>query len=70
VDPADVGHGTQVLLGAFLISLVVSLLLSGFRIALAPMPIGWAGCTLLVAGLGLRARSSGCRHIAVSAASQ
>ena len=57
VGAADVDHSTRVLLVAFLISLVVSLLLSGFRIALASMPIRWAGCALLVAGLGLRAWS-------------
>lgn len=57
VGPADVGHSTWVLLVSFLISVVVSLLLSGFRISLAPMSIRWAGCTLLVAGLSLRAWS-------------
>ena len=57
VGPADVGYSTRVLLVSFLISLVISLLLSGFRIALAPMPIRWAGCTLLGCGLGLRAWS-------------
>ena len=54
---ADVGQSTRVLLVAFLISLAVSLLLSGFRIALAPIPIRWAGCILLFVGLGLRAWS-------------
>jgi protein-S-isoprenylcysteine O-methyltransferase Ste14 len=57
VGPGDVGHSTQVLLLSFLISLGVSPLLSGFRIALVPMAIRWAGLTLLVAGLGLRAWS-------------
>ncbi len=57
VGPANVGHSTWVLLASFLISLVISLLLSGFRIALAPMPIRWAGCALLACGLGLRAWS-------------
>jgi protein-S-isoprenylcysteine O-methyltransferase len=45
------------LLIAFLISLVISVLFSGFRIALAPMAIRWAGCILLVGGLFLRAWS-------------
>jgi protein-S-isoprenylcysteine O-methyltransferase len=57
VGPADIGHSTRVLLIAFLISLVISVLLSGFRIALALMAIRWAGCILLVGGLVLRAWS-------------
>jgi protein-S-isoprenylcysteine O-methyltransferase Ste14 len=57
MGPADVDNSTRVLLVAFLISLVVGLLLSGFRIALAPTPIRWAGCALLVVGLSLRAWS-------------
>jgi protein-S-isoprenylcysteine O-methyltransferase len=54
---ADAGHSTRVLLVSYLISLVISLLLSGYRIALAPIPIRWAGCILLVGGLVLRAWS-------------
>jgi protein-S-isoprenylcysteine O-methyltransferase Ste14 len=57
VGPADVGDSTRVLLVSFLISLVISLLLSGFRIGVAPMPIRWAGFAILVCGLGLRAWS-------------
>ncbi len=57
MGPTDVGHSTRVLLVSFLISLVISLLLSGFRIALTPMPIRWAGCGLLIGGLVLRAWS-------------
>ena len=54
---ADAGDSTRVLLVSYLISLVISLLLSGYRIALAPIPIRWAGCILLVGGLVLRAWS-------------
>jgi protein-S-isoprenylcysteine O-methyltransferase Ste14 len=54
---ADAGHSTRVLLVSYLISLVISLLLSGYHIGLAPILIRWAGCILLFGGLVLRAWS-------------
>ncbi len=57
VGPADAGHSTQVLLVSFLVSLGISVVLSTSRVALAPVGIHWAGCSLLVCGLALRAWS-------------
>lgn len=53
----DVGRSTQVLLVAFLLSVVVSVVLSVSRIASTSTAIRWAGCAVLGCGLGLRAWS-------------
>ena len=57
VGPADPSHSTQVLLVAFLVSLGISIVLSGSGVAPASVGIRWAGSGLLACGLGLRAWS-------------